>query len=47
MPLACGAHNGCMLIIGILLAAAIVLAPFGTDSRPEWSERNARRSPLS
>jgi hypothetical protein len=33
-----------MLITAILTIAAIVLAPFGTENRPQWLERDVRHS---
>jgi hypothetical protein len=32
-------HTGCMILVLILVGMGIVLAPFGTENRPEWIER--------
>lgn len=42
-----GADNECMTFVLICVVAAIVLAPLGTDSRPEWTRRTRRRAPAA
>ena len=37
-------HHGRMIVTLILVGVAIALAPFGTENRPAWLERDVRHA---